>query len=98
MRGVVFVLLKIRHHPADDALILNSSDNFQRPAPPATGLDRLSALTEMGGSSPNSYRTSALYEFASSRVAFSFLEKARRAPGLHAIGPLKEPLDSEGRE
>ena len=34
MKGVVFVLLKIRQNPVDDALILNSSDNFLRPATP----------------------------------------------------------------
>ena len=34
MRGVVFVLLKIRHHPVDDALILNVSGDFQRSVTP----------------------------------------------------------------
>ena len=34
MRGVVFALLKIRHHPVDDALILNVSGDFQRSVTP----------------------------------------------------------------
>ena len=38
MRGVVFLLAKMSQDPVDDVLILNASDDFQRPATPATGL------------------------------------------------------------
>ena len=32
MRGVVFLLAKMSQEPVDDVLILNASDDFQRPA------------------------------------------------------------------
>ena len=37
-RGVLFLLAKMGQEPVDDVLILNASDDFQRPATPATGL------------------------------------------------------------
>lgn len=37
-RGVLFLLAKMGQEPVDDVLILNTSDDFQRPATPATGL------------------------------------------------------------
>ena len=37
-RGVLFLLAKMSQDPVDDVLILNASDDFQRPATPATGL------------------------------------------------------------
>jgi len=37
-RGVLLLLAKVGQDPVDDVLILNASDDFQRPATPATGL------------------------------------------------------------
>ena len=34
----LFLLAKMGQDPVDDVLILNASDDFQRPATPATGL------------------------------------------------------------
>ena len=37
-RGVLFLLAKMSQDSVEDVLVLNASDDFQRPATPATGL------------------------------------------------------------
>ena len=37
-RGFLFLLAKMSQDSVDDVLIFNASDDFQRPATPATGL------------------------------------------------------------